>query len=276
MTSTKNTVNTYLDGYKDRYDGLTIHSNLYKHLVPANILKDVLEYSEDEWKKKDYKGIWIKVDIEQSDWVPILTKFGFKYHHAQENFVMLTKWLPKAKKCTIPRYPFTTIGVGGITVNSKGQILLMREKRGHYLGWKFPGGLHDYGEDIEDTAVREVKEETGVETVPEGVLCFRHTQQTPYSNCSDIYFIVSLKPKDESKININICPDEAAAAGWFSREEIKAMSDKEIHNFHLHIIELYDNWKKTPCKVWNKKNYYIPKLNKHWSMYYSNDRKNEK
>ena len=30
--------------------------------------------------------------------------------------------------------------------------------------WKFPGGLSNFGEDIPDTAVREVWEETGIKT----------------------------------------------------------------------------------------------------------------
>lgn len=39
------------------------------------------------------------------------------------------------------RYPFTNVGVGGVVQNKSGEILLMKERRGHYLGWKFPGGL---------------------------------------------------------------------------------------------------------------------------------------
>ena len=40
----------------------------------------------------------------------------------------------------------------------------MKEKRGLYMGWKFPGGLADPSEDIYSTAKREVLEETGIET----------------------------------------------------------------------------------------------------------------
>ena len=45
----------------------------------------------------------------------------------------------------LPKYPFTSVGVGGLVVDSKNRLLLMKEKRGIYKGWKFPGGLADPG-----------------------------------------------------------------------------------------------------------------------------------
>lgn len=44
---------------------------------------------------------------------------------------------------------------------------------GNYLGWKYPGGAADPHEDIFDAGVREVFEETGVQTEPVCLLCFR-------------------------------------------------------------------------------------------------------
>ncbi|KAE9546746.1 hypothetical protein FO519_010042 [Halicephalobus sp. NKZ332] len=83
---------------------------------------------------------------------------------------MLTKWLPTNKPPTLPRYPFTSIGVGGVVMNSKEQILLIKEKRGIYLGWKYPGGFADPHEDIALTAQREILEETGIDTEFETVI----------------------------------------------------------------------------------------------------------
>ncbi|HEU5129298.1 MAG TPA: NUDIX domain-containing protein [Glycomyces sp.] len=45
--------------------------------------------------------------------------------------------------------------------NSEGQVLLIQ--RSDNGDWALPGGGHDLGERIEDTAVRETKEETGLD-----------------------------------------------------------------------------------------------------------------
>ena len=50
---------------------------------------------------------------------------------------------------------------GGCIFNEKGEVLLQR--RGDFGKWGFPGGAVELGESPEQTAVREVKEETGLD-----------------------------------------------------------------------------------------------------------------
>lgn len=71
------------------------------------------------------------------------------------------------------RQPFTSIGVGGVVANSRGEFLLIREKRGIYRGWKFPGGITNPGETITAAVEREVREETGVQSQFLSILLFR-------------------------------------------------------------------------------------------------------
>ncbi len=50
---------------------------------------------------------------------------------------------------------------GGIVFNSKGQVLVTRHSQNKH--WSFPKGLIDPGQTTEEAALREVKEEGGVE-----------------------------------------------------------------------------------------------------------------
>jgi 8-oxo-dGTP pyrophosphatase MutT (NUDIX family) len=61
-----------------------------------------------------------------------------------------------------------TPGVTAIILNEQGEVLL--QKRSDNLLWGMPGGAIDPGEDPADAVVREVREETGLEVVPERVI----------------------------------------------------------------------------------------------------------
>jgi A/G-specific adenine glycosylase len=72
-----------------------------------------------------------------------------------------TEELPiKAKKGAVRH---ETLGIG-LVFDSKGRILIARRKAGGFLGglWEFPGGQRQGKESLRATAVREVREETGL------------------------------------------------------------------------------------------------------------------
>jgi len=51
-----------------------------------------------------------------------------------------------------------------IIIEMEGGIVLIKRKNPPY-GWALPGGFVEYGESLEDAAIREAKEETGLDVV---------------------------------------------------------------------------------------------------------------
>lgn len=197
-------------GKPDRFEGLTVE---IKETMDAETFACRLRTSVDEWKKQGKKGIWIKLPIEHVNLVESAVKEGFKYHHAEENYLMLTHWLAPEDN-TMPIYASHRIGVGAFVMNDDGKVLVVQEKGGKRV-WKLPTGVVNEGEDIWCGAVREVKEETGVDTEFVEVLCFRQSHQAFFTK-SDLLFLCVLRPKSTLIKKQEV---EIEAAEWIPIEE---------------------------------------------------------
>ena len=83
-------------------------------------------------------------------------------------------WMDESTHDKIPAYADHYVGVGGVAINQKNEILLIQERRQPEPKlWKLPGGFMDPGETIKISVEREVLEETGVKTIFQGILGLR-------------------------------------------------------------------------------------------------------
>eukprot|EP01031_Cornospumella_fuschlensis_P031447 gene31447-38012_t len=178
---------------EDKYDGVIID---YKSLpTDVNMFADRLKSSLEHWRTSQKRGVWLKLPLDRAKFVPIAADMGFSYHHAEKNYVMMTHWLAESED-RLPANASHQVGVGCIVMH-EGKLLVVQEKSGPLRGtgvWKIPTGLVDAGEEIADAAMREVLEETGIETTFQKVLCFRHAHNMMFGK-SDIFMVCVLSPK---------------------------------------------------------------------------------
>lgn len=194
-------------GKKDRFGGITVDSEVESS--DDNFSSKLLK-SLEHWSEQKIRAVWFKVALRHAEWIPVLAKNGFIFHHTEPTSVSMVKWLPVTEVCNIPQYAHTMIGVGAVVVNKDQELLVVCERFHARPHWKLPGGYLEPGEDIPDAAVREVLEETNVQTEFRYLICFRHTHGANF-DCSDIYFIVCLTPISES---ITKCDREIADCRW--------------------------------------------------------------
>ncbi len=113
-------------------------------------------------------------------------------------------------------------------VIENGKILLIKRKHGPFKGrWALPGGHVDYDERVEDAAVREAKEETGLDVVPERILgVYSDPGRDPRGHYITIAYLCSAKKGQPEP------GDDAAETWWWPLDDLPEMAFD-----HAKIIE---------------------------------------
>lgn len=129
------------------------------------------------------------------------------------------------------KFEFSAGGV--VYKNEEGKTFILLGQHSGHRGWVFPKGLigdHKQGEGKEDTAVREVKEETGVEAEIEKPITpieYWYVWEGEKRKKTVYYFLMR-----ETGGNINDHDWEMSEVKWVAQEEVEKTltypSDKKV------------------------------------------------
>ncbi|XP_052585865.1 nucleoside diphosphate-linked moiety X motif 6 isoform X3 [Peromyscus californicus insignis] len=171
-----------------------------------------------QWQSEGRVAAWLHVPILQSHFIASAASLGFRFHHADSHSSTLTLWLGEGPS-RLPGYATHQVGVAGAVFDeSTRKVLVVQDRNKLKNMWKFPGGLSEPGEDIGDTAVREVFEETGVKSEFRSLLSIRQQHGSPGAfGKSDMYLICRLQP---CSFTINFCQQECLKCEWMDLEKL--------------------------------------------------------
>ena len=125
------------------------------------------------------------------------------------------------------RNPFPTVDV---IIELEGGIVLIQRKNPPY-GWALPGGFVDYGESLEEAAIREAKEETSlnVELISQ-LGAYSDPDRDPRQHNISVVFVARNKGKGKPAAS-----DDALEVGIFDADSLP----KELAFDHSKILKDY-------------------------------------
>ncbi|XP_028780738.1 nudix hydrolase 7-like [Neltuma alba] len=206
-----------LNAKEDNHGGVTVNVD---QPMDSMVFASLLESSMSNWREQGKKGVWIKLPIRHANLVEAVVKAGFRYHHAEPDYLMLVRWIPDTAD-TLPANASHRVGIGAFVMNNNREVLVVQERNGWFKGkgvWKLPTGTVEEGEDFSAAAVREVKEETGIETEFVEVLALRQSHKAFFRK-SDMFFVCMLRPRS---FDIQMQTSEIAAAEWMPVKDYAA------------------------------------------------------
>ncbi|XP_055959785.1 nudix hydrolase 7-like [Mercurialis annua] len=258
-----------LNAVEDLYDGVTVDM---KETMDPKTFIPLLRASMSKWKQQGKKGVWIKLPIALANLVEPVVQEGFKYHHAEADYLMLVYWIPHHIPNTLPDNASHRVGIGAFVINNIKEVLVVNEKNGGFRGtgvWKLPTGVVNEGEDISKAAIREVFEETGIETEFVEVLTFRQSHQSFFSK-SDLFFVCMLRPRS---FDIQKQDSEIEAAKWMPMKEYVEQPYNKKHKLFKYVAEIcqtksyggYIGFSATPTSIASGKETYLYSSNRNLS-----------
>lgn len=208
--------------FENQFGGITVDPSTLPENAPEfqqEISLLIRQYSQKQL-------LWVKIALEKSHLIPVLTTHGFEFHHCEEHFITLVrKQHPGAFVPTTKNY---IVGVGAI-VRNQDCLLVIKDR--FQSGYKLPGGHVDKDETIKEALKREVWEETGIEVAFESILNVGHFRNGQFGE-SNIYMVCTAKPLS-TDIHIRDT-SEIVDACWMHIDEFLQMP--EVNNYNKSVV----------------------------------------
>ncbi len=130
-----------------------------------------------------------------------------------------------------PQTPALTVDVVIAMRDRSGAPVVLIERRHEPVGWALPGGFVDLGETVEQAAVREAREETGLEIVLGPILgVYSEPGRDPRGHTVSVVFTGTAAGKP-------VAADDARAVGIYHLEALPPLTFD-----HARILEDYRGW----------------------------------
>lgn len=181
--------------------------------------RDALATALSAWTREGLKLAWLEIPARRGELLPDALDLGFELHHCRKRNLMLVRQLLAG--AYIPDACTHSIGAGGLVLSDDNHILVVLEKRDRIdrpEHLKLPGGMLERGEHLAEGAVREVYEETGIQTDFRGLLGMRHHHRGQFG-ASNIYAVCRLLPLSH---DIRLDGEELEQALWMPVDEYLA------------------------------------------------------
>ena len=208
----------------NKFNGIIINSEQLPEEIDVFLqqLNALLNHAKQQKKAV----VWLTLPIDLSYLIATATSQGFTFHNCLSTEVTLI--FKSQPEDFVPFVPTHSLGAGGLVQNSQGEILVIRERGA--TTYKLPGGHIELGEKIEDAVIREVLEETGIQTTFTAVLGMASTHPYRFGK-SNIYIVCKLAPLS-TQIDIQDT-HEIEDAKWILPKHYLADSNNSVFNKYL-------------------------------------------